>query len=217
MVLSLQIVARAEPSAEAKNLFKRAMDFNNKKDYGTALNYFMKAYQMSPEILSADDQGLLDNATSFLKARVAQDPGDAENHFQLAEMFVLRGINEEASKHYKKVIEIAPGGPLALLSKNEISKINTNIQQVQAQTVVAEANYPTYSAADQKADELQERVESLQKEIIDLKERLKQIQSEEKEKFKKYEDMEKDYKQLQKDSALWKLSYTRHMSLGGGY
>ena len=102
LVFLLASTAQCQISEESKNFFRQAMEMNKSREYGTALNYFMKAYKLSPDILAEDDQGLLDNATSFLKAKVDQDPSSAETHFQLAELLILRGINDDGMNHYKK-------------------------------------------------------------------------------------------------------------------
>ncbi len=119
----LATAAYCQISDESKNLFRQAMELNKSRDYGMALNYFMKAYKLSPDILAQDDRGLLDNATSFLQAKVGQNPDSAETHFQLAELLILRGINAEGIKHYEKVVSLAPSGPLAVLAKGEIDRL----------------------------------------------------------------------------------------------
>jgi tetratricopeptide (TPR) repeat protein len=213
LILSCSLVY-AEPSAEAKSLFKRAMELNQRQDYATALNYLMKAYQISPEILAQDDQGLMDNATAFLKARVTSKPDNGEAHFQLAELLILRGMESEAAKHYEKVITLTPSSPLAILAQGELDKINQNQQQVAAITTTA-TQQTTEKKDSPKVAKLKKRVASLEDEVRSLQKKLKQQRADEKERFAQYEKMEEDYKQLQKDSALWKLSYIRHMSIPG--
>jgi tetratricopeptide (TPR) repeat protein len=182
----------------------------------------MKAYQISPEILSEDDHGLLDNATALLEARVNQHPDNAESHFQLAELLVLMGLLSEAAINYQKVIDISPNGPLALLSKGELDKIKKRIetqkkaeQQItkkeEKQTREKQQNTKT-SQNSTLVERLKQQVASLQKEVAQLQKQLREARKTTAEKIKHYKQMEEDYKKLQKDSRVWHLSYIKDVT-----
>ena len=236
-IVLLTSSALCQISEESKNFFRQAMEMNKSREYGTALNYFMKAYKLSPDVLAQDDQGLLDNATSFLQAKVGQDPNSAETHFQLAELLILRGINDEGIKHYKKVIELAPSGPLAVLAQGEIDRLKQYQSSSSGGDTSTSSNSGSTSnsgnsssgsgsnssssrsgrrrgvRARRKAEtrQLKNRISSLQDRVAELQkdlERQKELVQAEKLNTKK---VQKELDELTQKSERWKLYYNLYM------
>lgn len=237
-IVLLNSSALCQISEESKNFFRQAMEMNKSREYGTALNYFMKAYKLSPDVLAQDDQGLLDNATSFLKAKVGQDPNSAETHFQLAELLILRGINDEGIKHYKKVTTLAPSGPLAVLAQGEIDRLKQYQSPSSGSGSATSSNSGSTGSsgssgnsgsgsnssssgsgrrqgvrARRKAEtrQLKQRISSLQDRVAELQkdvERQKGLVQAEKLKTKK---VQKELDELSQKSERWKLYYNLYM------
>lgn len=214
------LLAQADAvSDEAKRLFRQALEFNDRRDYANALTYFMQAYKEAPAILAADDRGLLDNVTSHLQARVDADPTQAEPHYQLAELLVLRGMDTEALVQYREVVRLAPGGPLAALAAGEIRRLETRAAQLRA--AVAPVGAPTGGGSgdqSQTADlvervtDLQAEVERLQSELAAARRDLEEAQRDSEEAKAEATKVRKQFEQLEQDAKRWKLYYNLYFA-----
>jgi len=205
---------------EAKRLFRQALEYNDRHEYGTALNYFLRAYQQAPEIMAEDDAGLLDNATNFLEAKANREDNNAEAHFQLAELLVLRGRNEEGLEQYRKVVEIASEGPLSALAKGEIQRIEAQLAAV-ASALSAQENPPGSGGPGSSNDEkelraevaqLRTRVQELEEELQTYRKQKTEHSTEVERARAETQKLQQEFEQFQKQASRWKTYYNIHFS-----
>jgi len=208
----------AQVTEEAKGLFRQAMELNDQRDYGTALEYFMRAYKSSPDILAQDDRGLLDNATEFLRAKAHQEPDRAETHFQLAELLLLRGLDDEGIQHYERVVALAGGTALAVLAQGELDRLAAaRAAAAQATTATAANGDGSPSDGDSSSTDtrevaaLKERVNRLQERLADLQRELEQQKAAVDAERDKTKAVQKELDELKTQSERWKLYYTLYM------
>lgn len=224
LILLLPTKGDCELSTESKNLFRRAMELNERGDYGRALNYFMKSYKLSPEILAEDDNGLLEKATKFLRAKAEKEDGSSETHFQLAELLLLRGIENEGLEHYEKVVELSPSGPLAVLARSEIDRLKARMKADQAQRSSSGNDGDGSSGStsqsntsrsrgmnNAKVNQLKNRIQRLQEQVASLQRQLEKQKRAVEAEREKNSSVKKELEELQKKSKRWKLYYHLYM------
>lgn len=218
LVLALFLASGASraQSAAAQDAFKQAMALNRSKQYAKALEYFLKAHQADPSILSEDDQGLLPNATNYLREQLAANPNDINHCFQLAELYALRGNFDEALSYYRKVGNLNRNTPLANLADAEIKRI----EAMQQATAAAAAAPPTPAPAPAVAppppsadvSQLKDTVQALEQRITELETETQAAREEAKEAREDKEKLQKEFDELKAKAETWKLYYRLYMS-----
>lgn len=198
---------------EARQAFSRAMEHHRKKDVDLAIDEFLKGYSVDANILSFNDEGLLDAAMTALAARLAAQPKDLGLNYRLAEITNIKGATEESLGHYRKVVALAPQSPQAAVAREEIRKLEASLAAARAAsaaaavptTEVAPTPPPIYSHAQRRAaaDEAsQDKIKQLQDELQKMKDEADQSKE-------KLEKLQKEYDELNKKAQKWYFYYTR--------
>lgn len=199
----------------ARDAFKQAMALNRSKQYAKALEYFLKAHQTDPSILSEDDQGLLANATQYLQEQLAANPNDINHCFQLAELHALRGQFDEALTYYRKVGDLNRNTPLANLADAEIKRIEA-MQQAAATAAAAVPTAPpaptTPPPPSADVTQLEETVQALEQRIAQLEAENKTAREEAQEAREDKEKLQKEFDELKSKAETWKLYYRLYMA-----
>jgi len=95
--------------------------YYNKKEYTLSETYYLKALDLEPKFINAQ-RGLgltyiamerIDEAVKILEKAVKDYPKFAPLYDDLAKVYVLSHDDEKALDAYQKVIELAPGSPMA--------------------------------------------------------------------------------------------------------
>ena len=217
LLITPQLAFAQTISPQAREAFKQAMALNRSRQYAKALEYFLKAHQSDPSILSEDDQGLLPNATNYLKEQLAANPNDINHSFQLAELYSLRGRLDEALSCYRNVTSLNRNSPLANLADAEIARIEGMQQASAAATAAVAAAAPpptavttTMKSADEK--KLNDTIEILEERISDLEKMNEASREEAKAAQEDKEKLQKEFDELKTKAETWKLYYRLYMA-----
>jgi tetratricopeptide (TPR) repeat protein len=104
-VVTLALVAPVhaqDVSAEAKELFAKAVTAANAKDFASAANNLKMAYSKDQKVLVLDN-GNLDQIAAGLKAAAAAKPGDVQTGKDLGWVYGMQGKYKESLDAYRAV------------------------------------------------------------------------------------------------------------------
>lgn len=171
-----------EVDAKARSLFRRALDENRAGNYGTAFDYFLKAQQEDPDVLAMDDEDLLSNVENFLEDELNQDDSDINAHFQLAELKMLQGLQVDALPHYNRVVQLAPGSPLAVKAKPLIADIKNQLKAASLGSVggggSAPGGSPGGGSSNAQVSGLQNQLDQMRQQLQDTQQELARVRQE---------------------------------------
>ncbi len=105
--------------------------YYNKKEYRLAEKYYQDALKIEPRFAIALSglgktyiaTGRIFEAIAILEKAVKNSPNSAELYFDLANAYTLSGEYKKALSAYRKVIEFAPDGSLAVDAQKEIERL----------------------------------------------------------------------------------------------
>jgi len=105
--------------------------YYNKKEYTLSETYYLKALDLEPKFINAQRglgltyiaMGRIDEAVKILEKAVKDYPKFAPLYDDLAKVYVLSHDDEKALDAYQKVIELAPGSPMAEEAERAIQRI----------------------------------------------------------------------------------------------
>ena len=105
--------------------------YYNKKEYTLSETYYLKALDLDPKFINAQRGlgltyialGRIDEAVEIFEEAVKNYPKFALLYDDLAKVYVLSHDYEKALDAYQKVIELAPGSPLAKEAEKAIQRI----------------------------------------------------------------------------------------------
>jgi len=105
--------------------------YYNKKEYTLSETYYLKALDLEPKFINAQRglgltyiaMGRIDEAVKIFEKAVKDYPKFAPLYDDLAKVYVLSHDDEKALDAYQKVIELAPGSPMAEEAERAIQRI----------------------------------------------------------------------------------------------
>jgi tetratricopeptide (TPR) repeat protein len=105
--------------------------YYNKKEYTLSETYYLKALDIEPKFINAlrglgltyIAMGRIDEAKEILEKAVKDYPKFAPLYDDLARAYVISHDYEKALDAYQKVIELAPGSPMAKEAEKAIQRI----------------------------------------------------------------------------------------------
>ncbi len=231
IVISLWVSAAPgwaqEVAPRAAGYFKRALQCNHEGDYARALEYFLMAYREDASVLALDDGGLLDNAESYLRKKLSENPEDVSMMFRLAELLYMRDSLEESLSWYEKVVKLASDTPQASLARRKIERIREELQERKRLMEAAVASAPPspsradggdggdddssggkdwkalYTAQLEKTRRLEMELEELKRQRDSLQKHVEELQ-------KELKRLRGEYTTLQRKSRFWKKYYKRY-------
>ena len=113
-------------------LSNMGLAYYHKKDYAKAEKYLLEALKLSPDFINAlgglgatyNALGRYAEAAAKLERAVKKDPKSAPLHFELARAYAGMGEKQKARIGYSRVVELAPGSPLAVDAQRELKLLN---------------------------------------------------------------------------------------------
>ena len=105
--------------------------YYNKKEYTLSETYYLKALDLEPKFINAQRglgltyiaMGRIDEGVKIFEKAVKDYPKFAPLYDDLARVYVLSNDYEKALDAYQKVIELAPGSPIAAEAEKAAQRI----------------------------------------------------------------------------------------------
>lgn len=107
--------------------------YYNKKEYALAEKYYLNALKLEPKFINAllglgqtyIAMGRISEAVLTLQKAVNLYPRFSQAYFELAKAYTLSRDYNKALAAYKKIVEIAPGSPIAQEAVREAKRIRS--------------------------------------------------------------------------------------------
>ncbi|NQT46991.1 MAG: tetratricopeptide repeat protein [Candidatus Omnitrophica bacterium] len=102
---------------DAKIFFYRGLTYESLRDYQSAIRSYASALSLNPDYEDAKAALVYLEIIAKCDNRLAEDPEDTEPYHRLGELYMKRGLYNEAIKEYKKLLDCDPlneGGRIAL-------------------------------------------------------------------------------------------------------